>query len=289
MKSLLAFLLLLFGASQAQAAQVAIVRKAKAIIYADLDLKSPIGYVRKGKELAVGKVKRRRGEVLPVLVNGKIGWVRVDDISLPEEIKSFDQDRKVKEHKLFFADDKVKDPLSENNYLTLRTGPANLSLSTRNDESGEESLDVSSASETSLMFNHKNPYHQVNWGVGFEYVTGTRNFFAYQSINIKGGLAWVPIRLKLLSVEGYANLALSGDFRIESQNVGVYKGNMYGIDTGIAVRLFPESQFGIMAGLGYTQYRLIGLGDIENDEDDVRTDFSSISGTKLFAGLSYRF
>lgn len=279
---------LLANSPSALAAQIGIVRKPKAIIYADLDLKSPIGYVRKGKELAVGEVKRRRGEVLPVVVNGRVAWIRVADISLPDEIKSFDQDKKVTEHNLF-VEEKIKDPLSENNYLTFRTGPATVRLSTTNTEVGDEVLDVTEASETSLMFNHKNPYHKIHWGLGLEYVTGTIQFLTYKSINLKGGIAWVPIRLKLLSLEAYANVAMSGDFRVESRNIGVYKGNMYGLDSGVALRLFPESLFGVMAGFGFTQYKIIDLNGIANDDDFEETEVTGLAGTKVFAGLSYRF
>ncbi len=288
MKLTVYFALLIFLLGSVHAAQIGIVRKNKAIIYADLDLKSPIGYVRKGKELAVGNVKRRRGEVLPVVVNGRVAWIRVEDLSLPEEQKPFDQDKKVTEHNIFYEEE-VKDPLDQNNYLTLRSGPASPKASFNNNAVGEQQVDVSNATETSLMFNHKNPYHSIHWGIGLEYVSGTTELVNYRSINVKGGIAWVPIRFSLLSIEAYANLALSGDFRVASEGVGEYKGNMYGLDYGVAARLFPESLFGLVAGLGLTQYRFSNLDRIQTIDDESLTEITSLSATKVFVGLSYRF
>jgi hypothetical protein len=288
MKLTLLFTLLIFFIGHAHGAQIGIVRKNKAVIYADLDLKSPIGFVRKGKELAVGKVKRRRGEVLPVVVNGQVAWIRVEDLALPDEQKPFDIDRKITEHNIFYEDE-VKDPLDQNNYLTIRTGPASPSVSFNNNVLGEQKIDVSNATETSLMFNHKNPYHSIHWGFGLEFVSGTTEFVNYRSINIKGGIAWVPIRFSLLSIEAYANLVLSGDFRMESRGIGEYKGNMFGLDYGVAARLFPESRFGGVAGLGLSQYNFSNLDKIQTIEDDTLTEVSNLTATKVFAGLTYRF
>lgn len=287
-KFLLASLLCLLILTPLRAAQLAIVQSSRAVIYADIELKSPIGYVRKGKQLAVGEVKRRRGEILPVAVNGRIAWVRVQDLILPESQRTFETDnKKVTEHEVIIEEN-AKDPLNMNNYITLRTGPSSMALTAGS--AGEEgSLDLTTAAETSLMFDHKNPYRSIHWGVGLEYFQGELGLFNFRTLNLKGGFAWVPIRLSLLSLEAYANLVLSGDFRVASQDIGEYKGNMYGLDYGVALRLFPESKFGVVFGAGITQYRLAGLNEIQNIQNDSIIEVKSLTGSKVFAGLSLRF
>jgi hypothetical protein len=110
-----------------------------------------------------------------------------------------------------------------------------------------------------------------------------------QSINLKGGFAYVPIRLEWMSLEVYGNILLSGDFRVTSANLGTYKGNMFGADYGAAIRLLPEYQIGIVAGVGYSYYRFNGLKDLEQESDSSLTSLSTMSGAKVFAGLSYKF
>ena len=73
--------------SSAFAAQVAIVISDRAIIYADRQMSAPIGYLKKGKKLKVGEVKRNKGRVLPVVVNGRIAYIKVADIQTSKDIK----------------------------------------------------------------------------------------------------------------------------------------------------------------------------------------------------------
>jgi len=282
------FIFLILLSPLASAAQVGIVKVSKAIIYSDIELKSPIGYVRKGKQLAVGEVKRRRGEILPVSLNGRVGWVRVSSLRLPAEENEFDQGKKVTEHEL--NDEKrIKDPLGENNYLSVRTGPGGMSVSGSIEGAADFDSELTSSSELSMMYEHKNPYYMTHWGVGLDYFTGKFDNYEFQSLSLKAGFAWVPIRLSWVSIEAYANLVVSGDFRVNSVGLGEYKGNMYGADYGGVFRLLPEYKIGLLLGAGLTYYRFSGLTGIQNNSDDTTLSFNSITGTKVFAGLSYSF
>ncbi len=71
----------------AQAARDAIVNVEKAIIYSDAQRSSPIGFARKGKLVRVGDKEREKGQVVPVVVSGKIGYIAVDDLLFDEELK----------------------------------------------------------------------------------------------------------------------------------------------------------------------------------------------------------
>ncbi|MCR9204925.1 MAG: hypothetical protein NXH75_10125 [Halobacteriovoraceae bacterium] len=277
-----------FFCASIDAAQVGIVTSAKAVIYADIEMKSPIGYVKKGKQIAVGNVKRRRGEILPVVINGKIGWVRVQDLRLPDEERDFDRGKKVTEHEVLI-DEKVKDPLDQNNFVTLRTGPSGVEISAQDSETGELTEALDSATETSLMFEHKNPYFSTHWGFGLEFFQGKLGVFSFRSANIKGGISYVPIRLSWTSLEIYGNALLSGDFRVESEGIGEYKGNMFGLDYGAMLRLLPEYRLGIVIGGGMTYYKFTGLEDIQIENGDNIFQVSGMSGVKYFAGLSYKF
>lgn len=270
------------------ASQVGIVISKKAIIYADIERKSPIGYVKKGKRLAVGEVKRRQGEVLPVDVNGKLGWIETKNLRLPDEEKSFDKGKKVTEHEVLI-EDKIKDPLDQNNFVSLKTGPSQFSASIESSLRGAVDMDLESGQETTLLFEHRNPYLPYSWGIGLEYLTATVDNYNIQSLSFKGGLTYIPIRFKYINLELYGNVLLSGDFRVQSAEIGEYKGNMYGLDYGGLVRVLPSAKFGAFAGIGMSLYKTDGLENIENIEDDDVIKVTSVNATKIFAGISYRF
>lgn len=81
----LLFFLFLF-VSSAQAAQYAIIKNNKAVVYAEKELLTPLGYVGVGKLIKVGEVLRNHGRALPVVVSGRIGWIKVEDLYIQDEL-----------------------------------------------------------------------------------------------------------------------------------------------------------------------------------------------------------
>ena len=71
------------------AAQNGLVVVDKAVIYADVHMKHPIGYISKWKSVRVGNIARNGGTVLPVAVSkNKIGYISVYDLSFGRDAKS---------------------------------------------------------------------------------------------------------------------------------------------------------------------------------------------------------
>jgi len=286
------FISYLFLSSVVFASQEAVVDTLRAVIYADVDKKSPIGYVRKGKKLMVGDIKRRNGTMLPVMVNGQVGWIKVVDLFLPYDQRASDIPRSVTEHEVLI-EDKVKDPLDQNNFLSFKLSPSTLNLAGHveifNGTSEEFDGELDSATEFDFMYEHKNPYHSIHWGVGLSYLQAEVSPLNISGIIFKGGLTWVPFRTSLLNIELYSNLSLSGGFKFESEGVGEYKSNMYGLDYGALVRLFPRSQFGFFLGLGGTYYKFDNLSPIILPGNIATIELEGLSGRKFELGMSYKF
>ncbi len=276
----------------AQASQMAVVDSLRAVIYADLDRESPIGYVRKGKQLMVGNVKRRNGTMLPVMVNGQVAWIKVVDVYLPQENRSFDDPRSITEHEVLI-DEEVKDPLDQNNFLTMKLSPSTLTITgdLENADGTKEDLseELDSATEIDFLYEHKNPYHAIHWGVGLSYLSAKVDQLTMKSVMVKGGIAWVPLRTSFINLEVYSNLTLTGDFRIISEGIGEYKGNMFGLDYGAALRFFPESKFGLFLGAGGSLYKFSNLSTVVLPGETQSVDFSSLIGSKVEVGVVYKF
>jgi hypothetical protein len=63
------------------AAQDAIVVADRAIIFSDKDMTSPVGFVQRGKKIRVGEIPRNKAQVYPVVVSGRIAYIRVVDVT----------------------------------------------------------------------------------------------------------------------------------------------------------------------------------------------------------------
>jgi hypothetical protein len=72
---------LLFYCQDLWASQRAIVITDKAVIYADETMTSPIGYLSKGKSFLMGEIPRNKAQVYPIIVSGKVAYIRAIDVS----------------------------------------------------------------------------------------------------------------------------------------------------------------------------------------------------------------
>lgn len=77
------------------AAQEAMVIVNRAVIFSDKKMSSPIGFVSKGKRVKVGEIPRNFAQVYPIVVSGKIAYIKVLDVST--ELESTESNRLVAE------------------------------------------------------------------------------------------------------------------------------------------------------------------------------------------------
>jgi len=74
-----------------------IVKSLDAIVYADQECKTAIGKIAKGKLVKVGDVARARGTVLPIVVSGKVTYIKVDDLYISNDLQKIDNPRFVED------------------------------------------------------------------------------------------------------------------------------------------------------------------------------------------------
>jgi hypothetical protein len=75
------------------AARDAVVISEKAIIWADAQRSAPLGYARRGKVLRVGDKERSKGQVITVIVSGKLAYISSEDVALDDDVKAKEVDR----------------------------------------------------------------------------------------------------------------------------------------------------------------------------------------------------
>ena len=285
----LIFIFILALSGRAIAAQVAVITSPKAVIYSDQKLTTPLGYISYGKKITVGDVERKDGTVLPVIISGRVAYIQIKDIN----IKKTSADPgintpKVKEHDIEESFKTDQDKLSENNFVSFRAG----TYSGGEDWKlfSEEFDDTSSnLANFSILMEHRTPVNRMSWGFGISYYTVAQDELEAKTLTLDGTLYYALVHFRYATIEGFGGFSFSGDFKI-SQGGGeqITKGVLYGYNFGAIARLLPYSKIGFYGGFSIQKLYIKDLEPITNENSDDVT-IGSLSGTNIFAGLSYKF
>ena len=260
---------------QSWAYQIARVIADKAVVYADEQMTSPVGFVRKGKKIKVGDIPRNRAQVYPIILAGKVAYVRVLDLDTARE--STDSDKLVAER----FQRNTTEELKTNYALQVFTFASQIELKKDNDVKGDDALNwtgaglrggaqVSPKWDFELMINYLQGkkeevvFRAVEFGAG-----GSFRIFDQGRFKAKlfGQLLLIP----------YATYALGDLFRV----------NGYGFSTGGGVNLSYRlgKNIGIEGFGGFYYMKLAGF----DAPDPYQSIDPSFMGTRLGAGLNYQF
>jgi hypothetical protein len=83
-------MMLFLGCQLLFAAQDGVVISEEAIIYADELMTSPVGFVRRGKKVRLGEVARNQERVYPIVVSGRVAFIRAQDVSTEKQSSDYD-------------------------------------------------------------------------------------------------------------------------------------------------------------------------------------------------------
>jgi hypothetical protein len=258
------------------AAQSAIVMVDRAVIYADEQMSAPVGFVRKGKKIQVGEISRNRAQVYPVIVSGKIAYIRVLDVSTEKEsvdskvlVAERFQQSTVDEHKSNYS-------VSLFNYATQ------INLDIENDElknkdpvnwvgiSIRGGAQMSPKWDLDMMLNFMNAkaeqevFRAVEFGLG-----AAARIYDKKRFKLR-------VLMQLLAVP-FSTYSLADEFRV----------NGYGYSTGAGLSMTYRlgKNFGVEGYGGFYYTKLSGF----SSSGTYSSIAPSFMGTRLGLGLNYQF
>lgn len=276
---------------QAQAVQTAIVGVDKAIVYSDVEMTSPLGYVRGGRQLKVGSKARRGGAILPIVVAGRIAYIRTEDVAVsnnPSILGASPQGPKLREHQIATPMGEIEDDLKENNYLTLSFGQyyAKSDLSDLNEGLGIEDKAITSLK---AMFEHRPVIYNFSWDVGIGYYTMSNEAYDFQTLTLEGNIYYSLIQMAFLDIQAYGGLILSGDIRLSSGPLNKEEsGAMWGYAFGGAAKIAPRQKWGLVFKAGIQRFNPTNLGDLGTSLTE-NAGLKKLQGVQLSAGIAYKF
>ncbi len=283
------FLIILF-VYQAKAAQVALVIAQQAVVYADQQLTTPIGYVKNGKKIKVGDVKRKKGTILPIIISGRVAFIKTRDIALQDIVGIEHTGHRISEHDIEQNFKKDADRLNEHNFLQLSLNNQGLGSQWKdlNEAAGNETADR--ANSISLSFEHRPLYKRMSWGIGASYYSVSSENVSLQTVTIDSKFYYDLLRFKYFSIQGYGGLLLTGDVQVKTTFSDGFeslsKGTGYGYTFGGQARILPHGQWGLTVGAAITTLNT-NLDPIEVPGTEQETELSSFGGVGFYLGLSY--
>lgn len=260
----------------AKASQDAIVIADPAIVYSDLQMSSPVGYISKGKKIVIGEVPRNKSQVYPIIVSGRVAYIRVLDVSTEKEAMD---SQKLTAQRFQDLANKLPETRVGVSYFHFYS---TVGLEEDNGDllDGDElqwqgvgfkaSALVKKRYDFQVLTNYlgasdgEESLRVVELGLG-----GTIRLIQTKSfiLSFEGNLLWVP----------YASYGVGSDFRV----------NSYGYSTGGGVNmvLFITENMGVDL-FGHLSYTKLFPFETPGTYEDISPSFV---GRRLGAGFLYQF
>jgi hypothetical protein len=275
-------LIIFFLPSIAFSYQIAFIKESRALIYADPEMKIPLGYLSKGKKIQVGEVKRNNGQVFPLVVSGKIVFIKVGDVVLRDQ-KPEDSVAGPVAH-LIEDEKEEKDPLE----------PVRLSANFEIMNAGSQWDDL-----MSLTGGTQSPIYQIEALVearltespfffdgGFIYSEIRGGDYTFKGLGFKALAQFRIVNIKILAVDVNAGFNI-GPGAAKLKYDGIYDdGSYWGYIFGAQVRFMPNKPWNINVGLNYNIMALTGIDPIPLESGTFKLNL--LEGIGFYFGASFQ-
>lgn len=275
--SLLIILKLLVFSGHAYASQTAVVVSPKAIIYADQQMSAPVGYISRGKKIRVGNIPRNKAQVYPVIVAGKVAYIKIGDVST--EMISLDSQKLVAER---FREKTAKSMTK--NFYTLSYMNYNSQINLKNEPGEIRNNDSVAFSGVNIRGGRLiSPRWDFQLNLNYIRSGNSEERFSFVEFGPSFGLRLIESKrfiLKWVSdIWGipWGNYELGNLFRINGYGVT--------IGTGLTANYRFGEHVGLSLGFGFHHTQIFGL-DLPNPYSNIRPTFT---GARALAGISYYY
>jgi hypothetical protein len=237
---------------------------------------SPLGFITRGKKIRIGEVPRNKAQVYPIVISGKIAYIRAQDLHKLDEKQQgnmmtdrFQRITHVQEDRTSLSvgyltytsqikTNQVNDELADKDVITWQ------GISLRGDKELSPKWDLIMMANYMMAKQTSESFNMIETGVGAAVRVFDKNKFL---VRLDGHFMAIP----------FANYSVQGDFRVN--------GYGYGFGGGINMTYRLDKNWGIdgYGGISYTQ--LVGF-NVPAPYDSIAPSFF---GNRLGLGVNYLF
>lgn len=265
----------------------------KAIVYADENMLTPLGYIANGKAIIVGNPRRMNRDLVPLVVYGRIAYIETKDIRFEDGTEEEYNTKRgaPREHDVDITIQKPEERLSENNsfYFSLHrygAGDEIKQLFLTNDNTEKDVM-----TGFNLQFIHRQTTSNFFWGAAADYsAVSTGNMkFGYWLFSPTVGYS--IFKNPLFSVDIYASLDLGVnlEYNIETNYEEEPAGWIWGVQGNARVVFFPTAKYHAFAGMGLRKYSVTDLATVKDLNGNAIPGVKDITGVSLFIGAAIEF
>jgi len=277
--SLCAKVLCLFIAltTQVYAAKWATIVSDRAIVYSDLQMSSEIGFIAKGKKVRIGEVLRNKGRLVPVIVNGKVAYIKVADIQSNANLVA-----------LQTATERIKSKMDEK-VDEKRIAILGQSLIS-NIDFGKDFGSIRSENYTFYGGGVRGYYKNIQTGVGYRstinYFTTSKDDLTYTYLGFEVDGLFSFNKNKYFDLSFFSGLILVPYSQIKYSSYFTINGYGLGGQVGADMRISIGSKLSLHLDSSYQMIKLFGYSLPENPDfpDDVSPLMNAV---KFGLALSY--
>jgi hypothetical protein len=268
--------------SSSLAAQWATVTAQKAIIYSDLEMKSPIGFFIKDKKIRIADKTRSGGRLFPTVIRKRIVYIKVDDIVIGEKLQLLESaSKRIKDVQTKENEKRVS--LFYNGYASF------MSLDKENPFSKE-------SSEGTLFYYNgfgvkgylSNYGSKKTWRVSVESSSTATELNEFSVISLIPEISYDILKFDNYAFRIFAGVILSPFVQYSYDDLFTVNGYGAGISTGAEMELKFKKSFGFHVDAGYRvqKYFLELPQGPSSDEDKFNPLFNGVS---FSASISYGY
>lgn len=266
---------------------------AKAVVYADENMLSPLGYIANGKAIRVGNPRRMNKDLVPLIVQGRLAFIEIKDIRYED---SSNEEYKFKrgaplEHNFDLVLDKPEERMSENNSLFLTLHAYTPGSDVKNTALSFTEAEVSLMKGFNLQFFHREQSSKLFWGLGLDYssVSSTGMSFNYLMAGPVIGISAMKNNLFMIDFYGSLDFALSNKLEIETNFTSEPSGFVWGPQVNARIVLYPYSKYHLLAGVTLRKYDVVGLDEVNDFNDELVPGIKGVTGIGAFIGFGMDF
>lgn len=258
------------------------------IVYADKSLKIPIGYIKKGRKLVVGKAINEKNTIIPILISGKIAFVKKKDLTFKYENNKLRSAPTVREHQDIVEEVSYTDKILQNTYLKFEYATFDGGQSWDSYSDGLDGTNYSSFSKLGVGLENRTIESKHGFGLLLSYISSSTDAASLKTVTFGGDYQFRVFHLfHTLSIEAYLGGFFGSDIRVETSRGEELFGSIYGYEYGLRARLFPYRKINFYAKLGYNSYKSINEDPATNEDGEDFT-IDNFGGLEINFGLSYK-
>lgn len=273
--------------------RTAVIIAPKAVVYADENMLTPLGYIANGKTILVGNPRKINRNLVPLVVYGRLAYLEVKDIRYENKAdEEYNAKRGApREHDFDITIIKTDERLSENNsaYFSLHRYDAGADV--KETFLTLDDSDRGTFTGFALQLIHRQTNSRFFWGAGIDYSLVSNLNMKFEYLLLSPTFGYTIISNPLFSLEAYASfdLAVNLNFVVDTNTVEEPNGYLWGAQGNARLVFFPTSKYQPFGGLGYRKYTVSDLSPLEDNNGDKFNGIRDITSINLFVGIGIKF